>query len=821
MNQEEQFKSLLAQSYAKFDKQNEPYNIQIFDSLLNNLNLASLSVNISNEERNKASKILSENKLEFISNCDVVLDRLVKSDLDDRTKLSVIVFFKNGYKDLIKEKKIDEKQMVITLNSLINLIIKGNLDEKLIINITHIITEILNSEKLSLNKEIGKNLLEMVFEIVNSLNQDSILKANIYLSIFISIYCSKTVNRKNLKNCYFTSLQMFEFLFEKILKELENHSILNEIKLLWEFMHNNPSTENYFNAIKIKLDFKYDVLSINYRDLNEYNEISSINMIDIFSEKFISFYRTFDSIHSTLNFLYKFLNETRKKKFNKKDMSCLEYYSANFYYKLFDQISYFIFVDFQTLSPNVEATYYFSGVKNIDYFFNCITGRAHQILNLMSNNTNSEAFAKIEKKGIKVKESLKQIFIKTVKSLIFTTDKHYKYLSEENYECYRTEKPDCSYSYLTYYRFMSLARLIGKEFISKEFKSEYKPILLNLVIPYLKDVKYLKYFIEDSHEINADQYFNHMDDLVSKQETKTIQCVCAYLIQEICDVYEEDAVRLIVNISMSCILNCLEIPNNFNQRINEDIGNSSFYKIFTKEELLEVGFSILSIINESIKIHENVANEFQVYINSIFPKILLINNSYILSKFITFAKLFALSFFYNDNLFNTVDFMFNLIFTCGQSKILENHVIKSLCELYSSSKSIQNNEYLKKSTEKHLQTLLDYYDKIDNDEIFDVLLEIINNFNLSKEKITSIIINISEKILSSVGGITRIGFKKKSPQNKTQEKINQRLFKFFNILRSICENSHYVVNAYVIFLYRMKLKDVFYQFLKNYQMYQN
>ena len=103
---------------------------------------------------------------------------------------------------------------------------------------------------------------------------------------------------------------------------------------------------------------------------------------------------------------------------------------------------------------------------------------------------------------------------------------------------------------------------------------------------------------------------------------------------------------------------------------------------------------------------------------------------------------------------------------------------------------------LKKITELHLGHILKDFKSIRSDVIFDIINEVIENFNCTNELVNDIFTATCSLILSKIGFV-RITLKKNSSNTKKNNDTFNKLIKCFNIVRSICEKSNYVANNFV------------------------
>lgn len=798
--------------------QEKESQIQSFKQIMECLEMQS-KPNIDNSLRLEITSNLNNLKYDALSYFDKFLEFLNNNEFSSSLRLQFILYLKNIFqKVLISEKesntncinvnKINESGCIKTLNALFSALMTGKFKDKELNNICTILELLFNYNLVYSNRKIVKDFVKYVLNTAKNLinkedNNDFLIIIN---SILQSIFSSLSINKDNYYELVSDTVDIFNISIKTYFERVKNTQIkINNI----DYSNNITS-----NLIKDYVDLINKINSI----------ILKLNKIFLSLKKKLS--------NNKLN------NDNNNNLLSKcLDLIINKHINSNF------ELLYFQFLNVTTSNIIVSLTNNYE----VDNCINILKANIYKNFNLLINKMpdnyllNTNELNETEISNSIYKEELSNKFVNlwniTINNLKFLIDNKQEILFTPDEGI--NEYPKSGFKFLLYHQLMYINRIINRCELISYFEGEYfYRLFIEITLPLLQD-EYLIINKSMSYVFDNDEYVNLIDDIISEQSSKTIRCVAAFTLQEICNNFNRSnslvkIVEFIVQ-SIYYLLNFgFETLDNYNQNLNlldynikKVFENRSYlkeYYDYTKiNNVVSLFFCLpnkeiqLNILLMSLCIINNIAMDdtcslseyLKLYINNNFITKLIETNSIIIkSALITFIKYYGILLYSNDD--NSLYIILNFLFEqldCNERKIsslvsysiLIYLFLKSLNCISHILSDYKNHSLpsVNKIIDNNLMKIINNLDLLDNKCVFDIILEIISNFNLNYEVLTAILDKISIKINKLSIATTRILFKSHSSCANKQVLMNSMLIKCFAIFRVIVDKKDYVTNNYV------------------------
>ena len=402
-----------------------------------------------------------------------------------------------------------------------------------------------------------------------------------------------------------------------------------------------------------------------------------------------------------------------------------------------------------------------------------------QVLNLILNNLPEEYLILDENQ--KIKDWFNLVLITSIKTINFSIETNYSFIIEPSEN--PSDYPQCKYKFLIYQLLMNISRCLDKPEISNSLEFEYERLLFQMIFPLL-----VEYDLEvkiSKEEIEED-YVNDNNDLIEKQNSKTIRCVCAYILQEVCEKFKP-ALHFIIK---SCIeivnysVNNMQIPNN----------NQFFFLNLSQVKIVETSIIAICILRNNIKDNEEESELIKNCLieNDLLDRLLKIDVPCVQVRIITLVKCFFFLFLKIEQACKSL-LIYIYSHIANQNTVIAFLANDCLSEFYA-DKNILSLKTVQDITRANLNILICNISTIKSHMIYDTLYDITNNFLLDQDILRQLFENLCSTIKDTIIQVTRITYKKNSTSDSKQESKNSKLIKCFNILRSLCEKESYVLN---------------------------
>lgn len=673
-----EFHNLMVESSQRFNLQNENSINLLFNSLIESLEKALLDPKATNSDRDKAENYLKSFEYDIVSNYDILIRLALKRNLPRKTFLTLIVHLKNTLKVVNKKKNVEGKFLVMNAVSIIDMLLSGEVYESLLTNFCEMINQLLSYKAILKDSHLSFNILLYLQEKLKTIN------ANYYKNfcyIVLNIILSNAVNVKNFGLCFVVITEMYGEMLKKLFAEINITNYLVEIMSIINNSNQKESLISYIFGIKSVNDYSYS-------ERNEEQEYALLKHLLLFLKdeellelkgKFLKVKLLMDTITLVLDQTYKVLNESRKK--NPKS-NFLQMNIGLVYQNIFPLIVEFL--NFSFLDN--KRMYFNSGIEAIDRMFNVPLGKAYQIVSIVTNSS-TEYFVN-EYKEFNISSLIKSLARNSILSLIETCNSNFDYIVNSAVEI--SSNPICSYSFVTYYKLMFLTRVLKFNFIQEDFKNDNKKILVSIILPFIVERKYLSLFKITDNNIATDDdteknFLSNVDDLFGEQSSKSVRCVCAYTLQEFCDVFKDEFVEFVMKF---CVETILFSMNNiaktniaiFNLVDLSQYSEDFFFSKLSNEERIETCLLILAIINQSIKITNSITDIFSKSISILLPALFEFNDQLVICRILTFIKLFGLNYTSGNLSLEIFDFAYKIVFMGNNPNVL-NVVVLSVSSL--------------------------------------------------------------------------------------------------------------------------------------------
>lgn len=603
--------SELGQTYQSLQEYISVYNI-IIECLD-----ANFKSDIKNSDRKRYATQLESLNYGLFSNFDKFLEILAEDQkLSENSKLAFLVHIRSLFtKDQFIE-KLNEASIISAMTTIVNFSLSNKFNGKCLKNLTSILEQLFNADVVVKN---GKITGDFMIYLVGYVQDKPI---NLYNSVALTvqnIFNSRSVRRANFKEMVKIFAQLFQGMLNKLFSLVTQEE--NEISAsvssgqatdFSHFITLMKSIESTLNGVyKVCLSLKKKPLTTK-RDKNYSNIHMLKSTIDIMLESFVS---------STCSFAtYSFFKQSTVVSWNK---------------------------NFPLLNDAINTA------KSFVY-------RLHSLL--LNNLPEAEFLSN----SLEYRDIFGNLLISTVVSLEWTVNNEFAYIVS-NDGSISEEYPNCAYKLLVYNQLIFVSRALSKVELSKLFEVEYKDILMKIVFPLLVDVQ----GISSNSTQDDSEYSNVIHDLIIKQDSKTIRCVAAYILQIIPSIYEGSIIYIIK--SLFQIIHIICKNNSCNSSIIENqkgnlqslvlTPNSFFLDHVNAEQQIDTCLISMSIINQAIKTELECYDLTKSYISAenLFITMLDTANESIIASLLTFIKYYNCGLFKSndDELFSILKFVFD------------------------------------------------------------------------------------------------------------------------------------------------------------------
>jgi hypothetical protein len=210
-------------------------NVEV-DSNLINETLECLSKTFlekNNEERNKAEKRLKQLEENILVHIRTILLGLTSPNITQELKLSVILYLKNIIRHRVELKTFDKEEVMAIIQTFVELMLSGGLNEQLLQNLNIGLTILFNSYYVTEDPKLVVTVCNYLLEYIRKEGNDTekILQCKpIILLIQTTLSCSCT-NSKNIFEVVQKQFEIIDCMISPITAKLKTFTLQQDAAL--------------------------------------------------------------------------------------------------------------------------------------------------------------------------------------------------------------------------------------------------------------------------------------------------------------------------------------------------------------------------------------------------------------------------------------------------------------------------------------------------------------------------------------------------------------------------------------------------------------